>query len=206
MTGLLGPEACLQCSAPVEQSSRAVRRLYCSTRCTSRANYLARKAGTGIRPRRPPEERFAALTKDGPLSLVKGVPGACRLWTGAVTTSGYGKFKAEGKTVRAHRFAYQQAHGAIPGGLVIDHLCRVPLCVNAAHLEAVTNRENTLRGTGTSAANARMTHCSKGHPLTFVSDQRRCVPCRQTRTRERAAEKKLREDQEARAASPETLF
>jgi hypothetical protein len=29
---------------------------------------------------------------------------------------------------------------------MIDHLCRETLCCNPEHLEAVTNRENTLRG------------------------------------------------------------
>lgn len=38
----------------------------------------------------------------------------------------------------AHRVYYEQAKGPIPQGLQIDHLCRMPACVNAEHLEAVT--------------------------------------------------------------------
>jgi DNA-binding XRE family transcriptional regulator len=34
----------------------------------------------------------------------------------------------------------------IPEGLQLDHLCRVRCCVNPAHLEPVTNRENSHRG------------------------------------------------------------
>ncbi|MFB7677856.1 HNH endonuclease signature motif containing protein [Kitasatospora purpeofusca] len=201
-----GPSTCVQCSSPIEQASAAVR-LYCSTQCRSRAAYLARKAGLHLRPRHSSEERFAALIDvSGPLSLLKGAPGRCHLWTGCTTASGYGKFKLGGKTVRAHRFAYQQRHGPIMDGLVVDHLCRVPLCVNVAHLEAVTNRENILRGTGTSALNARMTHCSNGHPLTFVSDQRRCVTCRTARSRERAAERRQGTTSAVGAANQEMLF
>jgi hypothetical protein len=36
--------------------------------------------------------------------------------------------------------------GPIPPNREIDHLCRVRSCVNPAHLEVVTNRENCRRG------------------------------------------------------------
>ncbi len=45
----------------------------------------------------------------------------------------------------------------IPEGLEIDHLCRVRNCINPEHLEAVTQRENFLRGI------AVKTHCKRGH-------------------------------------------
>jgi hypothetical protein len=48
----------------------------------------------------------------------------------------------------------------------IDHLCRNPSCSNPNHLEAVTRRENILRGAGPTALKARnaaITHCPKGH-------------------------------------------
>ena len=72
----------------------------------------------------------------------------CWLWTGALTGKGYGSFgqTPPGGSVLAHRFAYIREFGAIPDGLVIDHLCRERRCVNPAHLEAVTNRENVVRG------------------------------------------------------------
>ncbi len=55
--------------------------------------------------------------------------------------------------------------GQIPSGLTLDHLCRVRNCVNPAHLEPVTHRENTLRGDGVTAINARKTSCHRGHPF-----------------------------------------
>lgn len=57
----------------------------------------------------------------------------------------YGRINLLGKTEYAHRVSYKLFKGDIPDGLVIDHLCRVPLCVNPEHLEAVTQKENNLR-------------------------------------------------------------
>ena len=71
---------------------------------------------------------------------------ACWLWTGA-TMEGYGQFSYAGQSQLAHRLAYTELVGPIPGGMTLDHLCRTRACVNPLHLEPVTNRENILRGT-----------------------------------------------------------
>src|SRR6266576_3456485 len=76
---------------------------------------------------------------------------------------GYGNVWIAGRMYRAHRVAYELLIGPIPEGLTLDHLCRNRGCVNPAHLEPVTSRENTLRGEGISANNARKTHCKHGH-------------------------------------------
>jgi hypothetical protein len=95
----------------------------------------------------------------------------CWLWTAGTTTRvpghGYGRYLNEGKEVLAHRFAYEVAHGPIPDGLVLDHLCRVGLCVRPDHLEPVTIAENTRRGDVgrlNKLRNAAITHCPQGHP------------------------------------------
>lgn len=74
----------------------------------------------------------------------------CWLWTGQVGNRGYGQFKyrlgpQDCRSAYVHRFAYELLVGPIPDGLHLDHLCRVRLCVNPAHLEPVTNLENTMR-------------------------------------------------------------
>lgn len=91
----------------------------------------------------------------------------CWLWTAAPTSQGYGSFyRIDRSRVYAHVFAFLTCKGPIAEGLELDHLCRNPLCVRPDHLEAVTHRENVLRGIGLTAQNAAKTHCKNGHELT----------------------------------------
>lgn len=92
----------------------------------------------GHHNRRPTQERFWEKVS------VAG-PNECWQWRGSVTAGGYGNFKFAGSNEYAHRAAYMLSVGEIPEGLHIDHLCRNRLCVNPAHLEPVTQRENNAR-------------------------------------------------------------
>ncbi|GGQ23578.1 HNH endonuclease signature motif containing protein [Streptosporangium pseudovulgare] len=70
----------------------------------------------------------------------------CWLWMGARRQKGYGRFRVEANGHGyAHRFAYELLVDEIPEGMTIDHLCRVPSCVNPAHMEVITASENALR-------------------------------------------------------------
>lgn len=113
----------------------------------------------------------------------------CWVWTGHLRGNGYGGFRVDGRDEYVHRYAYRQMVGPIPLGFQIDHLCRNRLCVNPAHLEAVTQRENLLRGEGWSGRNAKKTHCKRGHALSGENlyfspnrpTQRQCRLCTQIR-------------------------
>lgn len=80
------------------------------------------------------EEAFAAHTTR---------QGDHLIWSGSKLANGYPTIRANGKQMLAHRYSYERSIGPIPDGLVIDHICRVPACVEPSHLRAVTQKQNT---------------------------------------------------------------
>jgi hypothetical protein len=93
----------------------------------------------------------------------------CWLWTRPPSYAGQKRnpaaypgmvYYAPNRRAHAHRVIYMAYHGPIPAGFEIDHTCRVTLCVNPDHLEAVTGAENMRR------RNALVTHCPNEHEYT----------------------------------------
>jgi hypothetical protein len=115
----------------------------------------------------------------------------CWMWTGTLTEDGYGwgafmRSLTPGGSALAHRAVFELYAGPIPPDLVLDHLCRVPRCVNPEHLEPVTNLENSRRG----LHGVLRTHCAMGHELStpnlYVrpgSSRRECRECKRTNSR-----------------------
>src|SRR5207244_2053676 len=103
---------------------------------------VARRRSRGVLPpgSRPALARFWAKVDDAPDGHL-----GCWRWTGATDSSGYGLLRVEGKLVKAHRFSFEQFVGPIPSDRQLDHLCRVPACVNPGHVDVVTSRENSIR-------------------------------------------------------------
>jgi hypothetical protein len=119
--------------------------------------------------------------------------GGCWPWTGRVDRHGYGQVshREDGmrRQVAAHRVAYSLAVAPFDRELVVDHLCRNRCCCNPAHLEPVTDGENTRRGV-VAFVNSRPVVdgapvCANGH-LVIGSNARRhskyphlrvCVQC-----------------------------
>ncbi len=94
--------------------------------------------------RRPLVERFSAKI-EGATDLSPNGMAGCLLWTGS-TAKGYGHIRDGQRQRKAMHVALELAGVEIPSGLVPDHLCRRPLCVNVEHLELVTVAENIRRG------------------------------------------------------------
>lgn len=89
---------------------------------------------------------------------------------------------------QAHVVVMKSIGVKIPHKMTIDHLCRNRRCVNPQHLEVVSSKENTLRGNGLAAINARKTHCPKGHlyggsNLIKYNGARACRTCVNSRRR-----------------------
>jgi len=101
----------------------------------------------------------------------------CWLWAGTIYRNGYGQFGTNGER-RAHRISWALSTGKnIPHDKEIDHLCRVHSCVNPAHLEVVTHKENIGRS-------LKRPYCKRGHRQTLENrytapstSYSRCKPC-----------------------------
>jgi len=129
----------------------------------------------------PPAERFKAF--------VRVDDQGCHVWTGGQCGNGYGEFSFQRRPVRAHKWNWEQVNGPVQKGLELDHLCRNRLCVNPAHLEAVTKAVNVQRGEGpqrAAMAKQAITHCPKGHPYDEENTRYRKNGHRACRTCERA--------------------
>jgi hypothetical protein len=116
----------------------------------------------------------------------------CWHWTGPIFPNGYGYARRPDITEMAHRFVYRLHCGEIESGLVLDHLCRNPICVNPDHLEPVTQRVNVVdRGHSPTAEVSRTGICMKGHRIAegnlYISPggARRCRECLQVNRAER---------------------
>lgn len=148
-----------------------------------------RKRGTLESARLPFEERFDRWVDKS---------GDCWQWTGSRTVSRgvpwYGKTKNRGRTLLAHRVAWEFANGPIPDGLDVLHRCDNPICVNPDHLFLGTHTDNMQDRLAKGRKPNRMkSHCPQGHPYEgenlYVDPRgyRQCATCMAARQRIRRA-------------------
>lgn len=66
----------------------------------------------------------------------------CWPWSGCTRDDGYGRFSLGGKTIYAHRFAYEVMVGPAPE--MLDHACLNPNCVrpDPKHVRPATSKQN----------------------------------------------------------------
>lgn len=99
-----------------------------------------RRSKTGRRRYATPQEAFAART-------VRNADG-CLVWTGGINSVGYGQLTHLGIARYVHRWIWEQAHGPIPDGLLIDHTCHNRACVELTHLRMASRAENNYNRSG----------------------------------------------------------
>lgn len=130
-----------------------------------------------------PREKFMAKVE---------VTDGCWLWRGVTRLNrakvAYGRFSMylDGRRTyyTAHRMSYELFVGPIPEGHEIHHKCDVPLCVNPAHLLAMTPEEHR--------ALHRPDVCKYGHTLSgenlYVTSRgwHQCRECNRRWSREHA--------------------
>lgn len=109
----------------------------------------------------------------------------CWNWRATLNKWGYGTYRANRKTWKAHRLAYTLLVGPIPVGLMACHKCDNRRCVNPAHIFLGTAKDN-FRDAMSKKRIPRMnaTHCIHGHEFskenTFLqrgTQWRRCRKC-----------------------------
>ena len=89
--------------------------------------------------------------------------GDCLVWTGGLTPDGYGVARFEGASRLAHRAAWIAAHGPIPAGMTLDHVCHNRACVELTHLRLATRAENAQHRSGArSPSGHRNVYASQG--------------------------------------------
>lgn len=88
---------------------------------------------TGRKMFKTPEESFDYRTERY---------GDCLIWTGAVKDTGYGALWDGKRVVRPHRWAWEQANGALDPAADLDHKCGNRLCCEVTHLRPTTRKQN----------------------------------------------------------------
>ena len=163
------------------------RPLYCRGWCRPHYRRWERTGSpVGLRPALATPEHFWS-------QVSRPSKNACWTWNGYRQPTGYGRLRYQGRSILAHRLAYELTVGPIQLGKQLHHRCANPPCVNPAHLVQVTGSENNAQRDRTKLGSHQRdkTRCIRGHPFdeanTYYrpSGHRMCRECARERDRHR---------------------
>ena len=107
----------------------------------------------------------------------------CWLWTGGISSSGYGSICVDKKYYGVHTIAARVWLKDFSYFLQVLHKCNVRLCFNPDHIYMGTPRDNIIDMINAGNHNmARKTHCKHGHEFTpentrIYKGKRACKIC-----------------------------
>ena len=75
----------------------------------------------------------------------------CHEWIRCTNVKGYpvvggGWAHKRGLSILAYKIAWEEAHGPVPTGHTLDHLCRNRRCIRIEHIQCVPHSTNVRRG------------------------------------------------------------
>lgn len=102
------------------------------------------------------------------------VSSECWEWTGGRYWDGYGHLRHMGRSLKAHRVAWELFCGPIPAGLSVLHRCDNPPCVRPDHLWLGTQSDNIkdMVNKGRNVAPKGERHMSRTHPERIARGER----------------------------------
>ena len=124
----------------------------------------------GHNARHTEEDRFwTKVNKDGPTPEHLPDLGPCWIWTGAISSHGYGNFRSR-RHWSAYKFSFELENGPVQKGISELHKLDNTPCVNPSHLFLGTQLDNIRDCASKGRQNhwwLSRTHCKNGHLLSF---------------------------------------
>ena len=128
------------------------------------------------------------MSRSDPNRIFSGVrrtQAGCWLYTGGVSSTGYGVVSVRGRSVGAHRLAYELRIGPVPKGQCVLHRCDVKRCINPNHLflgtKGTNNTDRKQKGRNADRKGEKNTS-AKLEPLDIARIKRRYATGRYSQT------------------------